>query len=356
MKILYVTYIDFIDDTKSGSSVRPKKMYEAFLKAKCDVVLLQGQQNNIKKRRQAVKKVLKKLEVESLDGCYIESPSGPIFNSIDIKLIKTLNSQKIPISFFYRDAHWLFAKSWGNINPIKRFVIKQLHIRDIKAFQKYVDIFYMTSKMAIAALLEHYKFSNMKELPPGTENNIQTFSIKRTAIYVGGCSYQYGVDFLIDVYCKLHEKGYTYNLIVVTRKEEWNSMYPEGKEYPWLKVYHVSADLLESIYEKADLAFIPLRKNYYFDRAYAIKLFEYLSYGKPIISNNLDTMGEFIRRNNCGIVYDNTEEELEKAIIKFYETPELADKLYENVIKTCKENTWNKRVKTIMEDLKKVRF
>ena len=123
-----------------------------------------------------------------------------------------------------------------------------------------------------------------------------------------------------------------------------------------MKVYHVSADLLESIYEKADLAFIPLRKNYYFDRAYAIKLFEYLSYGKPIISNNLDTMGEFIRKNNCGIVYDNAEEELEKAIIKFYETPELADKLYENVIKTCKENTWNKRVKTIMEDLEKARF
>ena len=63
-------------------------MYEAFIDEGHEIILLQTQQNKRKERKKAVKTILKKLETETVDACYIESPSGPIFNQIDIKLIK----------------------------------------------------------------------------------------------------------------------------------------------------------------------------------------------------------------------------------------------------------------------------
>lgn len=355
MKLLYITYIDFFEDAKSGSAVRPKKIYEAFLNEGHEIILLQTQQNKRKERRKAVKTILGKLEIEKIDACYIESPSGPIFNGMDIKLIKNVKEKRIPISFFYRDAYWLFAKDWVKVNKIKKLLIGKLQKRDLKIFQKNVELFYMPSEMACNELLKHYEFHNIKELPPGTDvSRLQDFKITQTAIYVGGCSYQYGVDFLIDVYHSLHEKGYNYKLIVVTRKNEWEKMYPDGKNYDWLEVYHVSGEELTPLYRRADCAFLPQRKDFYLDLSYGIKLFEYLSYGKPIISNNLETMGGFIRKHNCGLVYDERKEDMEKSIIRFYENNQIAEELYENTVQACKENTWEKRVQTIMKDFKEL--
>lgn len=355
MKILYITYIDFFDEAKSGSSVRPQKIYDAFLCEGHEIVLLQTQQNKRKERKESVKAILNRLKIENIDACYIESPSGPIFNGIDIKLIKKVKEKNIPISFFYRDAHWLFVKSWIKKSKVKKYLIERLQKRDIKVFQKNVDQFYMPSNMACNELIKYYSFHNIKELPPGAEEGrIQTHSIKKTAIYVGGCSHQYGLDSLINVFDKLHKQNYEYKLIIVTRKNEWETMYPNGLEYKWLEVFHISGRELEKVYEKADCAILPLRKNYYFDMAYAIKMFEYLSYGKPVISNNLETMGKFIQKYDCGIIYNETEEEMCKAIIRFYEDKKLSDKLYENTVKACNENTWRKRAQTIIDDFEKL--
>ena len=43
MTILYITFIDF-GEFKSGSSVRPQKMYDAFRQLGHEVKLLEGQQ------------------------------------------------------------------------------------------------------------------------------------------------------------------------------------------------------------------------------------------------------------------------------------------------------------------------
>lgn len=352
MKVLYITYVDIFEKAKSGSSVRPQKMYKAMLNEGHDVVLLQTQQNKRSLRHKVVRDMMRKVKEDNFDICYIESPSGPIFNNIDIKLIKLIHSKNIPIGFFYRDAYWLFANSWLHVNKLKKYIIEKLHKRDIKVFQNCVSTFYMPSILACEGLLKHYHFDDIKELPPGTECiTIQEYNTTKTAIYVGGCSYQYGTDILIKAYKELNENGYKYNLIIITRKNEWDNMYPDGLTYEWLQVMHKSGDELREIYQNADCAILPVRKSYYSDIAYSIKLFEYLSYGKPIITSNLATMGEFVQKNGCGIVYDSTEKGLQKSIINFYDNEQIRREIYENVIKTCHENTWESRVQKIIEDL-----
>lgn len=351
MKVLYITYIDF-GEYKSGSAVRPQKMYDAFLKEGHEVILLETQQNKRKKRIEAVKKVIDEIENENIDICYIESPSGPIFNRIDLRLIKKVKRKAIPIGFFYRDAYWLFAKSWTEKSVLKSKIIEIMQRRDIKIFQKHIDQFYMPSEKACVEMLKYYKFKCIKALPPGTDyGKFQAFKTTNTAIYVGGSSYHYGVDLLINVYKKLNKSGNKYNLIIVTRKDDWDAMFPDNLSYQWLEVYHVSGDKLDNLYKKADLAILPQRKDFYSDMAYGIKMMEYISHGKPIISNNLEMMGGFVDKYKCGLIFNETEESMKAAIIKFYSEENLRRSMHKNIETACRENTWEKRVEAIVGDL-----
>ena len=69
MKLLYITYIDFTENPKSGSAVRPQKMYKAFLEHGVDVKLLECQQNKRKQRKEKVKEILHWLD--SISQIYV---------------------------------------------------------------------------------------------------------------------------------------------------------------------------------------------------------------------------------------------------------------------------------------------
>ena len=125
--VLFITYIDF-EEFYSGSQVRPQKMYEAFKNLGYEVKLLECQQNRFSERKKAVKDINKWLNNNKPDFCYIESPSGPIFNFADFQLIKRISKAGIKIGFYYRDLYWLF-KSKQNNDSLKQLAkIGRAHV------------------------------------------------------------------------------------------------------------------------------------------------------------------------------------------------------------------------------------
>lgn len=119
LKVLYITFTDF-GELSSGSSVRPFRMYNAFVNLGLDVKLLEGQQNRRKERRLKVKKIIDWLDDNNPDICYVEPPSGPFFNQIDLKLLKKVHNMGIPIGLFYRDFYWKFPEwAWFD-TPLDR--------------------------------------------------------------------------------------------------------------------------------------------------------------------------------------------------------------------------------------------
>ena len=111
MLILYITYVD-INSGTSGSSVRPQKMYRAFLDEGHEVKLLSGAQQRWgrKARTEAVQEIRRWLRENRPDICYIESPSMPITFRCDIALIRKISRMGIPIGYFYRDFYWMFPE------------------------------------------------------------------------------------------------------------------------------------------------------------------------------------------------------------------------------------------------------
>ena len=102
MKLLYITFIDMNNSPKSGSAVRPLKMLQAFRTMDIEIIVLSGQDNKLNVRRRNVKKIKDKLKSWRPDICYIEPPSGPMFYYGDIRLIKMLHKERVPMSIFYR--------------------------------------------------------------------------------------------------------------------------------------------------------------------------------------------------------------------------------------------------------------
>ena len=338
--ILYITFVDF-SEQKSGSSVRPKKIYDAFLQEGYTVELLTGLQNRKLERWKSVWSFYKKIKKNKYEFCYVEPPAGPIFNLCDhLILLYIAKIKKIPVGLFYRDAYWKFA-DWYSVSGVKKAIINSMHKFDWFIIKKSCKKVYFPTK----SMGDLFKDVNKDILPPGCE--IQDISSKNSQninlVYVGGMSEQYGGPLLLEALKKVNQE-IKVNLHIVCREEDWKNFKEYSKE-DWLNVYHTSGSGLKEIYDKANIAIIPRKVDFYMDFAMPVKLFEYISYGLPIISTQCKEVANFVNDNEIGIVCEDNVDSIYSAL-KNINIDDI-NKLSANVEKVRAENTWNKRVKYI---------
>ena len=356
MKILYITYIGFDNSAKSGSSVRPQKMYDAFLELGYEVKLLECQQNQRKDRRKSVREILKWLNYNCVDLCYIESPSGPIFNYIDLLLIKRLHKMQIPIGYFYRDMFWLYPSTLKNMSFLKRTAITLMCKRDLKVLKRCCDIIYFPTE----EIVDRFSFAKLKRteiLPPAADlNNLQFMNknnLTYNCIYIGAVSKVDGTFELLKAFNFINRtRTENIKLTIVSRKEEWENLLPQIGNLPeWLIIEHKSGEELKQLYAHADLAIFPRQNDEYINVAMPVKLFEYISFGKPVITTKRTAPRRFIESEKCGIVCDDSGESIGRAILKFYDDAKLREQLYCNVERAARNNQWTNRVDKVITTL-----
>ncbi|SDM56504.1 glycosyltransferase [Sediminibacillus halophilus] len=298
--IMFVTY-DFSEGS-SGSRVRPQKMYQAFKSIGYDVFLISG---NKEEKELGYKKLKKKNE--KFDFCYIEPSSYPTQPLIDYKVINYIRKRKIPIGIFYRDAYWKFYDSFV-YRGIKNYELKLRYRLDLMFFKSVSDVMFFPSE----EMGNHFTFRQPKvALPPAADKRsfqtIQTESIVKripTAIYVGGVSKRYGTELLLESFKKVNEQGIKVNLLLICRKNEYESNFNLFQSYinnDWLVIKHLNGQQLENEYIKADFGVIPILRDVYNDFAVPVKLFEYLSYRLPILTTDCTVLRKYVTENNLGV-------------------------------------------------------
>lgn len=352
MVLLYITFIDF-GKMESGSSVRPHKMYEAFSSLGIEIKLLEGKQNNRRLRKQRIREIDRWLDSNQPDFCYIEPPSGPMFNYADLRLIKKIHQKGIPIGFFYRDMFWKFPQIW-NIAWWKKIILIVMHKRDIRYIAKYCNVVYFANTSALQ-YFPKIKFQKVSFLPPGGEGKALDYCGKEinTSIFVGGTTEAYGAKKLIQAFELLNAESFVSKLIIVTSKENLKLLQGLNFEnYSWLKIVHTfDRRELEKLYSEARLAIIPFKKQIYMDLASPIKLFEYLGYGIPVVSTNCREIEKVINKYNCGIICEDSAEAIAENVEAFFTDEKMMKKLTENAIEAGKSNTWKMRAQKVVDDL-----
>ncbi len=357
--MLYVTYIDF-GQCKSGSSVRPQRMYQAFVECGCEVKLLEGLQNRRHERKERVRETLEWLKNHKPDICYIEPPTGPLFNGIDHKLIRMVHRKGIPIGLFYRDAYWKYGltkKGKGLVALMKDFAIRMLQARDLKRFKKYSDIIYLPSQTAA----ESWGFERYKLLPPGCDTILAVpckGGGKPCALYVGGVGEMYGTSVMLDAFHNINKSVETVQLKLICRENEWDGLdesYRSLEKSGWLEVLHISGDALAQQYAAADFAVHPLKKTEYNDTAMPVKIMEYLAYGKPMVVTNCMEMGRFVTQNHIGIVADSTAEDMTRAVLRLARDAELRHELEHNCYIVREQHAWKRRAEQVLAELSAIK-
>lgn len=354
-ELLYITYTD-MKCASSGSSVRPIQMYNAFLENGYNVKLLCGlASKKLKKQRiENIKKIREWLKENTPEVCYIESPGDPIIFKEDRKLIKLIHKKNIKIGYFYRDAYYQLGKNYifhGEKVKLKQYLrylyYRYLYWRDDQLLKKHVDIVYFPSE----TMSSYFKFKNMKTLPPAA--NIMDYNRKdaNSLIYVGGVSKEYGTNYMLKA-MELVNKKNNIELILICREKEVKNIEKKYLDSKWLKIYNVSGEEnLKPLYEKAKIALYPKEKNLYNDFAISVKLFEYLSYGLPIIAIDTIETTKIIKKYNIGLITKQSVEDFANAILTLYNDEKLLKKLSTNIKNTLKENLWTSRVEQVINEL-----
>ena len=358
MTLLYITFIDF-NNSASGSSVRPQKMFGAFKEMGLEVKLLEGQQNHRARRREKVRDILEWLDVNRPDICYIEPPSGPFFNGIDHKLLKKLKAMNIPIGLFYRDMYWKFglgSLKKGLTTRIKGLIIKMMHKRDWRIFMKTLSIIYFPT-LSMADML-HVAIP-AKALPPGCFNaappRVSDTAKVPTGIYIGGLAELYGAMKMIKAARLIHAKGIDFNLKLICRQAEWTHFAQENEltTIPdWLEVLHISGDdALREQYAQADFALCPHEVNSYNNITISVKIMEYLSYLKPVVVTETIPMKTFVTQNEIGIVTKDSVEAFADGMQRMIQDKKLRDGYAKNCITARQANLWIRKAESVVDDL-----
>lgn len=358
MLVLYINYVD-METAVSGSSVRPKKIYEAMIQAGYAVKMLFGSQNRgeISKRKKRIWEINEWLNTNKPDFCYIESPVYPILLRQDRELIKRISKMGIPIGYFYRDFYRKFPDLFPKRKGINGF-FKEIYLdylqKKTDVLLKNCSIVYFPSELCFSL----FDYKTMKALPPAGEiidnNDLFKYDLK-TIVYVGGVSELYGFRNLIEAFDLLNKKENLYKLLVVCRKNEWEKVGRSLKQRDWLTVFHLSGNELASVYKKAAAGIITKPQNKYNNMAVSVKLFEYISYGIPIISTHSDATDRIINEFNIGITVDDMPEAIANGVLKLLADDEVI-KFYRNNTQIALQNNcqWIHRVKQVEKDLLKI--
>ena len=86
------------------------------------------------------------------------------------------------------------------------------------------------------------------------------------------------------------------------------------------------------------LGLSPLHRNIHHDTTYANKIFQYISFGCPVVSSDVIAQSELVKKHEVGVVFeDRNVMDLTKKIIQLYNEEELYEKLRANCINSIKK-------------------
>ena len=349
----------------SGSSKRPLKMIEAFKEIGYTVDIVMGYGKERKKQISQIKKNIKNgmkydfmySESSTMPTLLTEKNHLPVHPFLDFNFIKYCKKNGIKIGLFYRDIYWKFS-FYKKILPIwQKIITIPLYKYDLYKYKRLLDILYLPSEEMKQMLPRKLKNIRIEELPPGCEKKEILIEKKNNIglniFYVGGISEDvYNFEELFEV-IKKEEK---INLKICCRENDWEKVKENYKYYKNdnIQIVHLSGEELNECYKEADICSLIFKENEYRKFAMPIKMFEYLSYNKPIIATEGTAAGRFVKENYIGWTIEYKKEKITELLDYLVHNKEEIEKVKEHQKIIIKENLWTERAKKVKNDLCKI--
>ena len=160
--------------------------------------------------------------------------------------------------------------------------------------------------------------------------------------YVGNTSERRGLLTVIESLKNLRKTIPNIKLLIIGKSSFDYVLKKEIKKYDveelvdfigWVKENEIPNYLSIS-----KLGLSPLHRNIHHDTTYANKIFQYISFGCPVVSSDVIAQSELVKKHNIGVVFeDRNVMDLTKKIIQLYNEKDLFEKFRANCIESIKK-------------------
>lgn len=285
--------------------------------------------------------------LRGLDGVYVES-STALPGATDIAFLGQAR-RYAPVLTYVRDAYQLFGAYARGRSPWRRLQRAAFRpaMRALDAVS--TRLAFPTRGLAVAVLGTRGERAPL--LPPGAPPAVD---VPRAAdadrlLYVGAANLPaHGVDRLLRGVAAAREGGTPIGLDIVCRPGEA----PAGERPPWLAVHHLAGDEIHVLLQRTVATVIPRPRGPYNDLALPIKLFEYLSYGRPLLVTDCLEQARVVERAGAGVVSGDAPEQLATAIALVATAGATQRERWEaGARRAAAEASWDRRAEAILDVL-----
>jgi len=260
---------------------------------------------------------------------YVEASTSTA-SEIDLLFLALAHAAGVPILIFIPDAYQLFPTIFPRTGSKERCLDWGWR-RSIATYLRLADVLLFPSR-GLAACFDTRQRTDV--LPPAGLPNRERSPLSwepPTILYAGGASRRYGSDLLLDAMEQVVARHPTARCRFITGDVAVEVLAAHrARRAPWLTVERRAFDELPAIMGSATLTVIPLRVNAYNDLAMPVKLFDYMSFGRPVVATACRDTAALVNELDAGLIVDDTADGIAQGIMRLLEDPDLATRLGQN--------------------------
>lgn len=298
-------------------------------------------------RRGAQWRYLASGRLRGLDGIYVES-STFLPSETDVAFLGMARALGVPTLTYFRDAYQLFPEYYP-IDSRRRWIGARAFVPAVRALAA------ASTNVAVpSAGLGEALFGDRRAailLPPGapTPARIPYDPFADELLFVGSARLEAnGVGRLVDAIEIVRAGGPQLRLRLVTRPGEE----PAGTLPDWVQIARASGKQIHDLLPSVVASVIPRPRGRYNDLALPIKLFDYLSYGRPLLVTPCEEQARVVQAAGAGSVIRDDPAGMAEDLLHFME---LADDtrgmMAKRALTAARAASWRKRALAVIAAL-----
>ncbi len=170
-----------------------------------------------------------------------------------------------------------------------------------------------------------------------------------TVVFVGAASHHDGADLLLEAMEQVVARQPVARCRLISKDVSFLAGH-RLLSAPWLTVERRAADELPEAMYRSTLAVIPRRINAYNDLALPIKLFDYMSFGLPVVVTDCRSQADLVRELQAGLVVRDSPDSLAQGLLTLLADPSQAARLGRNGHRAVQEaHAWPHRAARLLQ-------
>ena len=294
-------------------------------------------------RRVALARYALSGRLHGLDGIYVES-STFLPAETDLAFLGLARALRVPVLTYVRDAYQLFD-DYGLPRTVRHRAARTAFRPMIRALRA------VSSQMAVpsAGLAEALGLDDAALLPPGAPPpaEVARSPDANRLLFVGDARLPaHGADRLIVGVERAREQGSAVELELVCRAGQE----PPGPLPAWVHIVRAEGSQIVDRLPRIVATVIPRPRNAYNDLALPIKLFDYLSYGRPLIVTDCTEQARVVAAADAGVVTADDPAAIAEALIRVVDAPvERVERWSANATAAARAASWQDRARQIVD-------